>query len=382
MVLIPKLNKYICALGLFILISIFGISEIYAQDSDNPFQLPEGSGEILVGGGLEEPHGEIKAIKDFYKLSGGANAKILIIGFGYSTLEDANIAVGKYTDLLPIAADTIILLPEIEITQSLKVEYTGIVILGEEHSLINIDTFLPIRDAWLAGIPILADRTGSAILGSMYSLPTQVQDDQDASEEPDQSTGKVFEILPGLDILNFAIEPYILSEDHWDRFNALSSAAPNLMVIGIPSNTFVNITQQKMYVSGESDIFVYGLDVSLDPESENESMPSNRRIEVFSPGAEIELVPYEHLIAVNTATPSPLPRKTGTPQPNSTNFSVTEIPEENNKKPTKTPKPTMTPPAIPPSQNVSQTNFMILFVVLAAIVVVVGVWINRERQSK
>jgi len=49
-------------------------------------------------------------------------------------------------------------------------------------------------------------------------------------------------------------------------------------------------------------------------------------------------------------------------------------------KPTKTPRPTKTPLAIPPSQNVSQTNLMILFVALAVVVVLIGVWINRERK--
>jgi len=50
-------------------------------------------------------------------------------------------------------------------------------------------------------------------------------------------------------------------------------------------------------------------------------------------------------------------------------------------KPTRTPKPSPTPPTIPPSQNIGQTNLMILFVILAVIVVLIGVWLNREKNT-
>lgn len=382
MVWLPKFIKYFYASGLFILFSIICVSTINAQESESPFQLPDGSGALFIGGGIEGRHGEILAIKEFFRLSGGDNAKILIIAFGYSSLEDAEITVSKYTNLLSITADTIILLPDMELSQPLEIEYSGIILLGEEHTPINTEILSPIRDAWLSGIPIFADRTGSAIFGPTYTVSTQVQGVQDSSTEPNQSISNIVEIVPGLKMLEFAIETQILSDDHWVRYNALSSANPELIVVGIPNNTFLNLTQQKVYVSGDSDVFVYGLSSNSEiSDAENDSLPSNRIIDVFSPGAEIDIVYQDKLAVVNTPIPTPLPVTTETPQPSSTSLPATEMPEENSKKPTKTPKPTMTPPTIPPSQNVSQTNFMILFVVLAAIVVVVGVWINRERKS-
>jgi len=48
--------------------------------------------------------------------------------------------------------------------------------------------------------------------------------------------------------------------------------------------------------------------------------------------------------------------------------------------PTKTPRPTITPPTIPPPQNEAQTNMMILFMALAVMVVILGLWLNRERK--
>ena len=56
-------------------------------------------------------------------------------------------------------------------------------------------------------------------------------------------------------------------------------------------------------------------------------------------------------------------------------------PTRSSSKPTRTPRPTITPPAIPPPQDVSQTNLMIVFVILAVVIVVVGIWINRERKE-
>ena len=55
-------------------------------------------------------------------------------------------------------------------------------------------------------------------------------------------------------------------------------------------------------------------------------------------------------------------------------------PTKSSIKPTRTPRPTITPPAIPPPQDVSQTNLMIVFVILAVVIVVIGIWINRERN--
>ena len=48
-------------------------------------------------------------------------------------------------------------------------------------------------------------------------------------------------------------------------------------------------------------------------------------------------------------------------------------------KPTRTPRPTSTPVPIPPPQDPGKMNTMIFFGVVAVIVVIVGVWINREK---
>jgi hypothetical protein len=46
---------------------------------------------------------------------------------------------------------------------------------------------------------------------------------------------------------------------------------------------------------------------------------------------------------------------------------------------TPTPKPTGTPIPTPPPANPTENNMMIFFVVIAVLVVIVGVWINRQR---
>jgi hypothetical protein len=55
----------------------------------------------------------------------------------------------------------------------------------------------------------------------------------------------------------------------------------------------------------------------------------------------------------------------------------TETPEPPD--PTRTPKPTSTPIATPPPADPETINMMIIFGVIAVIVIIIGVWINRQR---
>jgi hypothetical protein len=55
----------------------------------------------------------------------------------------------------------------------------------------------------------------------------------------------------------------------------------------------------------------------------------------------------------------------------------TDTPEPSN--PTRTPKPTSTPIATPPPADPGTINMMIIFGVIAVIVIIIGVWINRQR---
>jgi len=46
---------------------------------------------------------------------------------------------------------------------------------------------------------------------------------------------------------------------------------------------------------------------------------------------------------------------------------------------TATPKPTGTPIPTPPPANPAENNMMIFFVAIAVLVIIIGVWINRQR---
>ena len=47
-----------------------------------------------------------------------------------------------------------------------------------------------------------------------------------------------------------------------------------------------------------------------------------------------------------------------------------------------TPQPTVPVSHVPPQQDLIWTNFMILLVVLAVVVIIIGVWLNRERENQ
>ena len=49
---------------------------------------------------------------------------------------------------------------------------------------------------------------------------------------------------------------------------------------------------------------------------------------------------------------------------------------------TETPQPTGPVSQVPTQQDLISTNFMILLVVLAVIIIIIGVWLNRDRERE
>jgi hypothetical protein len=84
----------------------------------------------------------------------------------------------------------------------------------------------------------------------------------------------------------------------------------------------------------------------------------------------------------NKATQSPIAYKmvsaTATPVLISLQTTNTS-PKALRANPTRTPRPTQIPPEIPPPTDRRLMHSMILFGVVAVIVVIFGVWINRDR---
>jgi len=367
MVKLSDKNKFLSILGILFISLILSHTPLSAQESDDLFLLPEGAGILLLGGSLSDSLAGSPLITEFLGTLPGGDGKILVVAFGFSSAEDAGFEIEKIAEHLPLISDSVVLTEASSQPLNIGGGYVGIILIGEDQSPANLDLLSPIRRVWLSGMPVLALNTGSAILGSSYSSANNPMDDNITIGQ-DQSSRKEGEVIPGLNFLNLAIEPQILSEPHWLRFITLANSRPNLVSVGIPNNTFLKLTHQGASVIGESDIFVLRLENAPSSlESVNSAPTRNRHIDVFGPGTNIP--------PMLLSLPS-----TENQQPTSTPILATESPEDSQEKPTRTPKPTATPPTIPPPQNFSQTNLMILFVVLAVIVVIIGVWLNRERR--
>jgi hypothetical protein len=78
---------------------------------------------------------------------------------------------------------------------------------------------------------------------------------------------------------------------------------------------------------------------------------------------------------VQPATPKSIAQAAETVTPSPTAAPQTSEPVE----PTRTPKPTATPVPTPPPSDPGKIRLMIGFGILAVIVIIFGVWINRQR---
>ncbi len=81
---------------------------------------------------------------------------------------------------------------------------------------------------------------------------------------------------------------------------------------------------------------------------------------------------YTH-IAAQEPTPTFNPTPNPTPLPSETPASQ--------RRPPRTPGPTSTPPTIPPPQDPGTTQLMVAFGLLVVLVILFGVWLNRNRAG-
>ena len=94
------------------------------------------------------------------------------------------------------------------------------------------------------------------------------------------------------------------------------------------------------------------------------------------------LPPYEQIGVRNSdsraAVSTNVSMADATPSPQIQEITITPV-KAVRANPSRTPKPTPIPPEIPPPTDRRLLHSMILFSVLAVVVVIFGVWINRDR---
>lgn len=362
-----------------------GYPEPVVERNFESLVLPDGAGPLILTGDLSGSLDDSPILQKFVELCGGESANILVIAAGYTNSSAAGNAASEYAGALDVVSQTTILPAGSRAQLDFPPGYTGILIVGSDPSGISPETLARIKSAWLRGTPLLVDDGAVGLAGAYYHKTSALN--QDASSE-EQSIQPGFlpddqDLAPGLDLLNINFEPDIMASNHLPRLFSLAYNHPDLLSIGLSSNTALILTKDGQRVLGKQAAFVLDLrKAALGRGSQGGYVIANGLLDVFATGDEVLPQTADiHANPLRAATPlPPTPTPTLTPQPTATlqpTPTPTDAPPEPT--PTKVHRPTPTPPVIPPPTNMSTTNLMVLLGVLIVIVVLIGVLLNYQR---
>lgn len=288
---------------------------------------PPGAGTLLLSGGTAESLTATHPIfKEFAAQAGGSQAKIALIGIGYSSETSANNALEAYAKILPGQVIQIILKNGVATPLTLPADLTGILLTGKDPSKVDLAALQPVKAAWLQGTPLLADNAAASLMGAFYSAHGPISQDADEQELATQKAfreGKT-KIQPGLGLVSATFEPQLLDNNRWGRLFSLAYAHPDLLAIGLSEGTALAITSEGGIVLGHNPLVVLDLRQAKLALGENAGFViANALLDVFAPGERLlPEIADRNAVVVSEPTPS-LP----TPEP-SPIATLTSVPTQ------------------------------------------------------
>lgn len=363
---------------------------IFIRRNTQPLKLSSGEGSLFLSSDLADTTGQRAALNQFINTAGGQKANLLIIVAGFTDRPKALEMNRTLQQLVKVPTTTIILEDLEESKIQISEEITGIVVSASRSPNINFDVLEALSQSWRAGIPVWLQ--GAAVQWAGVSM-INLQSFSLTGSSPEEQISNPFimnsqEITPALNWIPVSIENDIWSEARWTAMVSLAVNQPENLVIGLPANTGLVISNFGTHVWGEDALL--SLDLSqaeIDMDEIGNYQVANGLIDIFSPtemllfnNADINAHPLAAdtpAMPVLTDTPTiPPPTLTATPTPTET---PTPIPTATLRvKPTATIKPTITPPAIPPPPDPGRMNTMVLITLAIIGVILFGIWLNRR----
>lgn len=362
------------------------------------------NGALYLTGRLANQTVAQEIIRKFTNVSGGAKANLLILTTGYVNSEEAQQAAEEVAELTNVPTQ-IQYLPSTSSTMTkVPPEISGIILLAEDTTLVNLNPLLPIRSAWLAGKPILAMDAAAVILGSTFAEDPQGMLTSDPADPISQTSFIKDTVIlrPGLDIINVTLVSRLLTDNHWGQLFSLAYQHPTTVALGLNDNMAIILTADGAEVIGNNGLVSLDLrNAKVDLGTNGGYIIINGLMDVFAPGdkvkpevADIELVPLQ---APTPVRPTNTPRPTATATATNTAIPPTHTPTLTatststatateaaaisifKKKATRTPRPTSTPVPIPPPSDPKDARLMILFSVILLVIILITVWLNSKR---
>ena len=228
-------------------------------------QLPAGSGPLLLGGDISGDKAGLAAAR-FVTLSGGANARIVVLTLGYAKSSLARADAKDYAAAFatlgvsaPVQWFVLDKRADQAAIQSAIQQATGVFITAPDQSVVMdaLSTTQPlitsIHSRWLAGMTLMLDNAATAAAGQHIvanpappSDSAALEDFGIASFRPDSVTirdGLGF--VPGL-----SFGPRLVVERRWGWMYNLLYANPQVPVLGIDVGTLLELNQTAATIHG------------------------------------------------------------------------------------------------------------------------------------
>jgi cyanophycinase len=233
--------------------------------SFDALHLPPGHGPLMLSGDLSSDRAG-SAAQRFVALSGGSNARLLVLTLGYAKSTDAQANAKAFASALqPFVSNTVqwfvVDSKNQTAVQNVMANATGILVTAPDQSRV-MNAFAGIsstlRNAWAGGKVVLADNAVAAALGQAMSTdPTPTSSGLEGDSMEDFLISGV-SIQPGLNwIPGVAVEPRMVMDRHWGRAYNHLYRNHALLGLGVDVNTAIEFTSTDAQVWGENTVVVF-----------------------------------------------------------------------------------------------------------------------------
>ena len=268
----------------------FGAPPALNQRNYASLSIPAEAGPLILAGDLSEKLVDNPVLTHFGELYGGEEGIALVITAGFPSDSSTERMAGWVADALPGKIARLSLLKNARALPPFPKQFNGIVLVVGDQSKLRPEMLAPIKEAWLAGVPLLADNGGAAALGSFYSShgPTPSQ-----GEEHELATQASFldgetQIRVGMGLVDFNIEPQVVEDNRWGRLFSLAYYDPSQLAVGLTRGAALEIDHHGARVIGTNAVILLDLGYAQLGLGENNAFEiANGLLDVFPPGEEV-----------------------------------------------------------------------------------------------
>ena len=254
--------------------------------------IPPGAGPLILAGDLSKNLEGNPVLAHFGDLTGGEQGRPLVITGGFpsdSSTERMATRIASELEGMPVK---LMLWKNATTLPSFPKYYTGIIFSIGNQSKLKPELLAPIRDAWLAGTPLLADDGAASAMGAYFSFHSPTPAEGKPAEKATQASFLQDEtqIRDGLRLLDINIEPQVLEDNRWGRLFSLAYNHPTNLAIGISRDTALEIDQLGARVIGNSGVFILDFrNARLELGDNRGFVVANGLLDVYAPGEELRV---------------------------------------------------------------------------------------------